>query len=207
MLGGLISNDLCWNSHIRDDENSLFRQVMSRVNALNKVSSYSSFKTRTMIANGIVMSKMIYLIQLWGGCGKYLIICLQSLQNRAARIVTRKDWFTSVKTLLLQCGWLSVYQLVVYHSLILVYQVKTSRKPFYFRYKLNTQFNRETRLAASDGIRIMERNRLSLTKSGFRVRASAQWNTLPIDVRQSKNILSFKRNLKAWILKNVSLYP
>ena len=207
MLGGLISNDLCWNSHIRDDENSLFRQVMSRVNALNKVSSYSSFKTRKMIANGIVMSKMIYLIQLWGGCSKYLIICLQSLQNRAARIVTRKDWFTSVKTLLLQCGWLSVNQLVVYHSLILVYQVKTSRKPFYFSNKLNTQFNRETRLAASDGIRIMERNRLSLTKSGFRVRASAQWNALPIDVRQSKNIFSFKRNLKAWILKNVSLYP
>ena len=129
MLGGLISNDLCWNSHIRDDENSLFRQVMSRVNALNKISSYSSFKTRKMIANGIVMSKMIYLIQLWGGCSKYLIICLQSLQNRAARIVTRKDWFTSVKTLLLQCGWLSVNQLVVYHCLILVYQVKTSRKP------------------------------------------------------------------------------
>ena len=153
------------------------------------------------------MSKLIYFIQLWGGCSKYLIICLQSLENRAARIVTRKDWFTSVITLLLQGGWLSVHQLAVYHSLILVYQVKTSRKPYYFSNKLNTQFSRETRLAASDGIRIMERNRLSLTKWGFRVRASVQLNALPIDVRQSKNISSFKRNLRAWILKNVSLYP
>ena len=207
MLGGLIACDFSWNSHLKDDENSLFRQVMTRVNALNKISRYSGFKTRKMIANGIVMSKLTYLIQLWGGCSKHLILCLQLLQNRAARIVTGKDWFTSVKTLLLECGWLSVNQLILYHSLILIYQVKNSRKPHYFSEKLNAGFSRETRLATSDGIRLMQRNRLSLNKSGFRFRASQQWNSLPVDVRRSKNIQCFKKNLRAWIVQNVSLHP
>ena len=160
-----------------------------------------------MIANGIVMSKLTYLIQLWGGCSKHLILCLQLLQNRAARIVTGKDWFTSVKTLLLQCGWLSVNQLIIYHSLILIYQVKNSRKPQYFSEQLNAGFSRETRLATSDGIRLRQRNRLSLNKSGFRFRASQQWNSLPVDVRRSKNVQSFKQNLRAWIFQNVSLHP
>ena len=207
MLGGVISCDFSWNFHIKDDENSMFRQVITRVNALNKIARCSSFKTRKFIANGIVISKLTYLIQLWGGCSKYLIMCLQLIQNRAARIVTGKDWSTSVETLLLQCGWLSMNQLIAYHSLVLVYKIRTERKPHYFCERFNTEFSRETRLATSDGIRVMQKNRLSLTKSGFRVRASADWNLLPQDVRRSKDILCFKRSVRAWTIKNIPLYP
>ena len=105
----------------------MFRQVITRVNALNKIARCSSFKTRKNIANGIVISKLTYLIQLWGGCSKYLIMCLRLIQNREARIVTGKDWSTSVKTLLLQCGWFSMNQLIVYHSLVLVYKIRTDQ--------------------------------------------------------------------------------
>ena len=62
-----------------------------------------------MEANGIVVSKLIYLIQWWGGCSDYLINFLQILQNRAARLVTRLGWFTPVEVLLHQCGLLSVH--------------------------------------------------------------------------------------------------
>jgi hypothetical protein len=55
-----------------------------------------------MVANGIVVSKLIYLIQWWGGCSDYLINFLQILQNRAARLVTRLGWFTPVEVLLHQ---------------------------------------------------------------------------------------------------------
>ena len=36
-----------------------------------------------MVANGVVISKFCYLIQLWGGAEAYLLKSLQVLQNRA----------------------------------------------------------------------------------------------------------------------------
>ena len=94
LLGGYITNDFKFNEHLKDNEKSLFRSLTSRVNALEKVCKVSSFKTRKMIANGVVMSKLVYLIQWWGGCSNYLLDYLQVLQNRAARAVTRRRWRT-----------------------------------------------------------------------------------------------------------------
>jgi hypothetical protein len=45
------------------------------------------FNTRLIIANGVVMSKMVYLINLWGGAQQYLLKALQVQQLTAARAV------------------------------------------------------------------------------------------------------------------------
>ena len=116
LQGSYISSDFTWNEDLVNNESSLQRQLTSRINALRKISHSASFETRKMIANGIVMSRIIYVIQVWGGTKDYLIKTLQILQNKAARFVTKLDIFTS---LLLQCVWLSVQQLVEYHSLCL----------------------------------------------------------------------------------------
>ena len=92
-----------------------------------------------MIADGIFMSKLVYLIPLWGGSSKGLIKSLQNLQNKAARAVSKMDWFTPTTELLRQCGWMSVHQLSVYHTLILVYKVMQVKAPTY----LYTMFNTE----------------------------------------------------------------
>ena len=108
MLGCNISSNFSWNHHLRDDEYSLNRQLTSRINPLRKISYSASFATRKMIANGIVLSRIIYVIQIWGGTHDYLLKMLQILQNKAARFVTNLDIFTSQAKLLQQCGWLSV---------------------------------------------------------------------------------------------------
>ena len=135
LLGGFISNDLTWKENLKDNEKSLFRIVTTRINALSKICRISSFKTRKMIANGIFMSKIIYLIQLWSGSPQYLINFLQKLQNRAARLVTKKNVFTPVKILLQQCGWLSIKQLMFYHNILQIYKTKITKKPVYLYQK------------------------------------------------------------------------
>ena len=100
MLGCQISSNYKWNEHVKDGEFSLQRQLTSRINALMKISFAASFATRKMIANGIVISRIIYVIQIWGGASEYLIKILQVLQNKAARFVTKLDIFTSQEKLL-----------------------------------------------------------------------------------------------------------
>ena len=86
LLGGRISQDLKWNQHILEGDQSLVKQITSRINGLCMLSTRSSFQTRLMVANGIVISQLCYLIQLWGGCEGYLLNSLQIIMNRVC------DW-------------------------------------------------------------------------------------------------------------------
>ena len=158
-----------------------------------------------MVANGIVLSKLIYLIQWWGGCSDYLINFLQILQNRAARLVTRLGWFTPVAVLLHQCGWLSVRQMVHYHSLVLLFKIQLQGKPEYFKEQFSSDFPYRTRLATGMGIRRGDQNQHDVTKTSFVPRTIATWNLLPVHIRSIKSIPQFKQKLKAWIQENLPI--
>ena len=97
-----------------------------------------------MFADGLFMSKLIYLIPLWGGCEKFLIKALQILQNKAARSVTRLGIYTPVKTLLNQCGWLSVHQLVFLHTELLLYKTLQFESPEHMFSMTGRDYNYKT---------------------------------------------------------------
>ena len=206
LLGGIISNDLKWSEFLRDHEKSLFKCLNTRLNALAKISCIASFKTRKKIANGIFLSKLIYLIQAWGGCSEFLLSFLQILQNRGARYVTKLGWFTPVSTLLNQCGWLSVRQLVAYHSIVLLFKTKRDRKPTYFYEKVGKEYTYKTRLASENGIVKME-NRVTkdLSHQNFSHKSTQMWNELPSDIRQAPSLPVFKTMVKAWIKTNIEI--
>ena len=86
LLGGLVSQNLKWTDHIlfgspRLGEQSLILQLGKRLAGLKHIRNVADFRTRRMIANGIFMSKLVYIIPVWGGCEKFLIRGLQVVQN------------------------------------------------------------------------------------------------------------------------------
>ena len=82
LLGCWVHDDLKWAEHLRDNSENLIRSLNTRLGALKKNQKIASFKNRKMIANGIFMSKLTYLIALWGGCGAVLKKSLQMIQNK-----------------------------------------------------------------------------------------------------------------------------
>ena len=71
LLGGQLHQSLTWNFHLRDHKGSLTKQLTSRINGLKRVCANGSFKTKLKVANGLVVSKLTYLITLWGGAKDY----------------------------------------------------------------------------------------------------------------------------------------
>ena len=72
LLGAQVSNNFLWNDHIQGSDNSMVKMLTSRINALMKISWAADFKTRKMLANGLVMSRIIYVIQVYGSASEYL---------------------------------------------------------------------------------------------------------------------------------------
>ena len=199
LLGCHVSNDFRWNNHIRDNEKSMLKILTSKINALKKISYYSSFKTRKMIAQGIIMSNLTYLIQLYGGSSEYLLSLLQVVQNSAARLVTKLPWSTPTSTLLLQCGWLNIRQLVKFHSLVLLFKIKHDKKPTYLSDKISDNFGYKTRLATSNGIRKNTMISTEVAKKSFLNRTTQIWNKMPPNLRSITSIVLFKKKMKVWV--------
>ena len=211
LLGAQVHQDLHWKEHIMDNKDALIKSLNSRIGALRKVSEIASFKTRKMIANGIFMSKLIYLMPVWMGCEDYLADALQVCQNKAARIITKLDRFTPSKVLLLQCGWLSVRQLMSYHSLVLLHKTINHRKPEYLYKKVTSgSCQPKTRHETAAADRLLAAGvsnppsinscKLQVTRKSWCWTSVYWYNQLPINLRTERKLQAFKTRLKQWVL-------
>ena len=202
LLGCSISNNFKYDNHIRDNEKSMIKILNSRINALRKTSYIATFKTRKMIAEGIIMSNILYIITVYGSCSNYLLSLLQVVQNSAARCVTRLPWNTRVSVLLGQCGWMSVRQLVLFHTMVLTFKIKKDKKPEYLYKKMSCKFNYETRLASGNAIRTTEKIESDARRRSFVPRSTREWNAMPVKLRIIETVYEFKKELRTWILQN-----
>ena len=89
--------------------------------------------------------------------------------------------------------WLTVNQLVAYQTLVNVYKIRKNSEPEY----LSDLLNRDSR-----GLRIIRTNtKLNLAQKSFTFRGASLWNELPLDVRNSVSISSFKKKAKEWTVR------
>ena len=200
LLGTTLSNNFMWNLYLRDGEKSLLKTLCMKNNALERLSHIADFKTRKMIASGLIMSSVSYIIQVYGGCSGYLLDMLQVQQNLAARRTTKLPRLTPTKTLLEQCNWLSIRQLIKFQSLVLFHKTLIKMNPIYL-YSQVRFVDRETRTL--DRLNVIDRkNRRFKTvtaSKGFFPRTIKDWNSLPFVLRDIKDIQHFKAELKSYI--------
>ena len=144
LLGGHLHQTMQWNHHIRDHSKSIVKQLTTRINGLKRIAKNATFKTRLLVANGAVMSKLVYLISVWGGAQQYLLKVLQVQQLTAARAVCGfYSRFWSKRKLLDRVGWLSVRQLIFFHTVLQAHKIIISGKPASLHESISTHQNQK----------------------------------------------------------------
>ena len=207
LLGGHIHQSLEWNTHLSEHESSMVRQLTSRINGLKKISTNATFNTRLMVANGVVMSKLVYLITVWGGAQQYLLNSLQVQQLTAARTVCGfNSFFWSKKKLLDRVHWLSIKQLIFFHTALQAHKTIQSGVPRIIHESISTSHPYQTRGAGNGLIRFGEtfRGQSSLVDKSFKYRAVQIYNKVPVGVRTG-TLATVKKKLKKWVLLNVPI--
>ena len=201
LLGINIHQSMKWKDHIISNEKSMIKMLRTRLNALARIARNANFNTRLMVANACFLSVITYMVAAWGGTEDYIIRALQVMQNKAARTVTKLTWYTPTRTLLQQCNWLSVKQLVHFHTALQVWRVMRTKYPVYISTKLQPSVTR----SADQGNLKVPAVEYSLSEKSFMVRSAYMWNTIPPDIRNCKTIESFKKKLKGWIKLNIEI--
>ena len=103
--------------------------------------------------------------------------------------------------LLRRVGWMSVRQLIEFHTVLQAHKTLNSGLPRPLHASLSTEYPYRTRSAANGNIRLGENINSTTT---FKYRAMVSYNSVPGEVKR-RSIATVKRKLKQWVLKNVPL--
>ena len=173
-------------------------KLRKRIAGLEKLKYIAPSSVLKVIAGGVFNSVMIYCLPLFGGTEKGHIRSLQVLQNRVTQIVCRAPPRTNRILLLDKLGWMSVAQLIAFHTLLNIFKMKRAGEPEYLADRLNNE--------SRNGRIILPNFHLQVAQKSFLYRGSCLWNRLPRALRSTRKIGSFKRNLKTWVMENISKF-
>ena len=180
-------------------------QVLNVVRAANfelgRISSIrhllSQEATITLIS-AFVLSRLDYCNSLLSGCPQSLINQLQRVQNNAARLILKLPKRDHISHHLAALHWLPVNARIQYKVSSLVYSTLRYNSPLYLSDLLSPYVPARTLRSSSDkSILCIPSNRtVTIGLKFFSYSAPKVWNSLPIHVRSSDSISSFKSALK-----------
>ena len=175
-------------------------KVMGVLIYLNRIKELFEPQTRIMVVQSLALSLINYCFIVWGSTSDKHLSKIQKLQNFAARVAdgtARK--FDHITPFLNKLGWLRVKESYEYEVCCLVYKITRKYLPGWL-YNFVT-VNSVTGLATRHANDLVGRR--ALTNIGSRemsIRGPRLWNNLPISIRTTGSLTSFKNSLKINLL-------
>ena len=186
ILGVTLETNLSVSSHLLTGESSVLNQVSRKMRALWLIKRHLSFKSRKMTAWGLVMSKLLYAIEVWGPMpSERQIGQIQVVHNSIMRWICAAGRETRTRDLLRMSGMMSVRQIIMYRVLMSGLVVLWNNSP-----RSMSQW------------RDLKSRKLQIGTKSFRFCFSRMLVVLP-DSLKSKDPRKSKSEIKTWITSNI----
>ena len=187
-----------WKLQLETGSKAVLPDIRRKLGQLRSMGKQIPFKSRKLLAEGLLLGKLQYLMTQWGGANQTLMTAAQRTMNCIARWVTGGSKKTKIRKLLVECGWLSIIELSTYHTVVQLWKILTYRKPENMSQKIQLDENLDASTTTP---------RLQFTKDGYRWRSIENWNSIPRDIRSIKSLPRFKRKLRHWIISERNWDP
>ena len=186
-LGINLENNQSWKAHIITGKKAMLPLMKRKLGSLYHLRDKVPWKSRLLLANSIVMGRLIYSISLWGGAADRYLNRVQSVQNWAARFVTKAPKRTRSIELMVRCKWLNVRELIQYHSLIQLWKIVKWKTPAVLSEELTVE---------DDWTVAVVPPRLQMSERCYLWRTVPMWNLLPPHLKDAARISIFKKTTK-----------
>ena len=200
ILGTNLEQNRSWMSPLENGKKAILPATRKKFGNLQQLGKMLPRASRKLLAEGLLISKMTYVIPQWGGAANNQILLAQILQNIIARWITGCGKKIRISSLLEEVGWFSIRELTEIRSLVQIWKVINVARPEMIREKITVN---------QDHTILMDHPRLQFTQQAFTWRTTTIWNSLPQNLREPKSLPTFKRRLKCWIkkMRDISIEP
>ena len=136
---------------------------------------------------------------LFYGISKFILNKLQRVQNSLARIVLNRHHLDSSNGLHSLLHWLPIHHRINLKLATITFKALSSQQPSHLSSLLHPYVSRSTHTlrSSSHQLLIIPRCRTEFGKRAFSHSAPSVWNAIPVEIRSSSSLVSFKRSLKS----------
>ena len=166
---------------------------MNQLVQISRIKHLLDKKTLLLPINSFAFSKLFYCSSVWENTSKRNLHKLQLVQNFAARVVLGLRKFDHISQGRRSLRWLDVTEKVLFNDLVLAFKCVNGLAPDYlgkYFVKRSPVHNKNTR-----GCFVVPRCRLTMGQRAFYFRVPREWNGLADNIKNIKEIDSFKRTL------------
>ena len=146
------------------------------------------------IYNALILPHFDYCDVVWGNINKGLADRIQKLQNRAARVITSSNYDIRSVDILKRLNWDNLSIRRYKHKAITMFKIMHGKSPKY----LQGQFEKDT-VGNLYSLRNSEFKllppRTDALKNSSKYSGAVLWNNLPLHIRSSHSLASFRRLL------------
>jgi hypothetical protein len=208
--GSLLSpSDSARNLGVIFDSNlSLSKQISSvcqrsyhSIRLLRQIRSSLDLKTAILVANSLTSSNLDYCNSLYHSLPNSSLHRLQLVQNSLARAVLDLKFHDHISPALHTLHWLPIHQRIKFKICLLTYKSLHNDAPPYLSNLLNPYNPPRTLRSSNTSLLSIPLMKSCSGRRSFSYSAPSLWNSLPLHVRLSPTLLSFRASLKT------HLYP
>ena len=192
ILGANIQSNLGWLMHLEGGAKAVLPAARKQLGLLKHQGSLIPISSRLNLARSLILSKLTYMMPVWGGAKASHIRKAQVVMNAAARWATGLPRRTRVSTLMRRAGWLSVHEQIKMTTLTQTWKTIHLGIPLRVRQRMEV---------LDDLSIIVQEPRLLFSHDCLRWRSALEWNSLDESVRKVATVSAFKRQIKRLIIQ------
>ena len=198
LLGIHIDSHLSFDQHVC----YLVSKISPKIGLIHRLRQFLPIKALNQVYLTTIQTLFDYGLTVFGSTSQKNLKLLQRLQNRCARAVTGIfDYTSSVSALIKILGWMNISQRHSYFISCLVFKSLNGNVPVSISNNFSYVRDRHSHSTrnADNSLLTIPRPNSSLYKRSLAYNGAVTWNKLPLTVRSSSSLHSFKHNYKASI--------
>ncbi|KAJ1188070.1 hypothetical protein NDU88_004835 [Pleurodeles waltl] len=197
-LGVILNLTLSMTKQVSAISSSCFNTLRM----LRKIYRWIPTDTRRTVTQALVSSKLDYGNALYAGAPAKLLKRLQRIQNASACLILDAHRHSHITLLLRDLHWLPVNKRITFKLLTHAHKALHNTGPAYLNRRL-TFYTPSRQLCSADPALATVPHICRMTTGGrsFSHLAAKTWNTLPLPLRQTKDLLTFRKRLKTWLFE------
>ena len=195
-LGVVFDNKMSMTKQV----NSIISSAYLQLRNIKRIQRYLDKDTKHHVVRALILSRLDYANSLLYGLKSQDLRRLQSIQNKAAKLIFSVPRLTNPVPLLNKLHWLPIQNRIKFKLCLLIYKCLNESAPTYLINEISLKpalsSGAVTRSAQDKTLLVIPACKKSIGDKAFAVAGPSIWNRLPQSVREAKSVNQFKKLLK-----------
>ena len=198
-LGIIVDDPLTWKEHA----DYISKKISRNLGTIKRSRQCITVDSTIVLYRTLIKSYLRYCCNVWGSCGNALLHRLQTLKNRAVRVITNTSFENADHKLLLKrLNLLSVEQIIQFDYLCVIYKMvndfaATNAMDLFQPAEKANHYETRSNIDGKFKITKTHRKKADTAFSNFGAKI---WNGIPAEIREVLSFDNFKSKVKSYML-------